>query len=188
MKRIFLVFLLVLAMPLCACGEREQISYADEVYMDEDSEALDSQSESKASFGAQIYVYVTGCVVNPGVYIMPEGSRVYDAVNAAGGVTSEGDESRMNMVNIIHDSERIVVPMAAEFCENTGDNGSGLVNINQADENKLTTIPGIGPSKAKAIVAYRNKHGSFSKIEDIMKVAGIKEGTFEKIKDYIEAY
>ena len=186
MKRRFLVFLLVLAMALCACGEREQISYADEVYMDE-GDALDSQSESKASFGAQIYVYVTGCVVKPGVYIMPEGSRVYDAVDAAGGVTAEGDESRLNMVNIIQDGERIVMPEAAEYRDVAGDSGLRLVDINQANESQLTTIPGIGPSKAKAIVAYRDKHGSFSKVEDIMKVAGIKEGTFEKIKDYIEA-
>ena len=188
MKKSFLFILIALGTLMCACGGRERISYAEEMFMDEENSALDSQSESKASFRSQIYVYVSGCVVNPGVYIMPEGSRVYDAVNAAGGVTSEGDESRMNMVNIIHDGDRVVVPVAAEYAGESAENGTGLVNINQATAAQLTTIPGIGESRAKAIISYREKHGAFSKIEDIMKVSGIKEGTFEKIKDYIEAY
>lgn len=187
MKRIILGFLLILAAQLCACGGREHISYADEVYTYEETEALDSESESKASLRTENYVYVTGCVACPGVYIMPEGSRVYDAINAAGGVTSEGDESQINLVNIIHDGERIVVPSIQESCEEEESDHSKMVNINRATENQLTSIPGIGPAKAKAIIAYRDKYGPFSKVEDIMKVAGIKEGTFEKIKDFIEA-
>ena len=187
MKKAFLFILIALGTLTCACGGRERISYAEEMYMEENT-ALDSQSESKASFRAQIYVYVAGCVANPGVYIMPEGSRVYDAVNAAGGVTEEGDESHMNLVNIIHDGDRVVVPVTAEYAEDAGLNGSNLVNINQATLAQLTTVPGIGEAKAKAIISYREKHGAFSKIEDIMKVSGIKEGTFEKIKYYIEAY
>jgi len=189
MKRTFLFILVAFVTLLPACGVRERISYADEINTyEEDDSAFDSQSESKASFRADIYVYVTGCVVNPGVYIMPEGSRVYDAVNAAGGVTEEGDGSHMNMVNIIQDGEKINVPTAAEFSAEDASGTSGKVNINQATLSQLTGISGIGESKAKAIIAYREKHGSFSKKEDIMKVSGIKEGTFEKIKDYIEAY
>ncbi|MBO4679569.1 MAG: helix-hairpin-helix domain-containing protein [Lachnospiraceae bacterium] len=187
MKRTFLLILISLAGLLCACGERERISYAQEMYTDEEDTALDL-NESKASFHASVYVYVAGCVANPGVYIMPEGSRVYDAINAAGGVTEEGDESRMNLVNIIHDGDRITVPEYGSGGEKSDDDGARLVNINSASVAQLTTVPGIGEAKAKAIIAYREKHGSFSRKEDIMKVSGIKEGTFEKIKDYIEAY
>lgn len=187
MKKVFLFVLFTLVTGLCACGGREKISYAEEILTEEDT-ALDSQSESKASFRGQIYVYVAGCVVNPGVYIMPEGSRVYDAINAAGGVTTEGDESHMNPVSLVHDGDRVVVPQSKEYYEETGEGGSGLININQAGESELMKIPGIGEAKAKAIISYRNKHGAFSRPEDIMKVSGIKEGTFEKIKDYIEAY
>lgn len=187
MKKVFLFVLFTLVTGLCACGGREKISYAEEILTDEEA-AADLQSESKASFGAQIYVYVAGCVVNPGVYIMPEGSRVYDAINAAGGVTAEGDESHMNPVSVIHDGDRVVVPMSQEYYEESGGSGLELININQATESELMGIPSIGAAKAKAIISYRNKHGAFSRPEDIMKVSGIKEGTFEKIKDYIEAY
>ena len=184
MKRFFLFFLCILFPALCACGEQDRISYADESDIYEDYEALDFE-ESRASLRGEIYVYVSGCVMNPGVYILPDGSRIYDAVNAAGGVTSEGDESLMNPVNIISDGDRIVVPQKKDITEEKGSIDNGVVNINQAAVAELTTLPGIGETRAKAIIAYRDKHGSFSKPEDIMKVSGIKEGTFEKIKDFI---
>ena len=184
MKRYFLFFLSILLLMLCACGEQDRISYVDESNIYEDNEALDSE-ESRASSCGEIYVYVSGCVVQPGVYILPEGSRIYDAVNAAGGVTLDGDESLMNPVNIICDGDRVVVPQKKGLAETGGDVGNGLVNINQATSAQLITLPGIGETRAKAIIAYREKHGSFAKPEDIMKVSGIKEGTFEKIKDYI---
>ena len=186
MKKAFLLILLFLCSLQCACGEREKISYTEAIYSDEDT-ALDPENGSKASLRGKIYVYVSGCVASPGVYIMPEGSRVYDAVNAAGGVTEEGDESRINLVNIISDGERITVPFSAEYSEDSGDTNK-LININRASVSELTALPGIGETRAKAIVSYRDKHGTYSKIQDIMKVSGIKEGTFEKIKDYIEAY
>ena len=187
MKKAFLFILLTLVALQCACGGGEQISYAEDFNMDEEDSTLDSE-ESKVSLHAQIYVYVSGCVASPGVYIMPEGSRVYDAVNAAGGVTADGDESHLNLVNIIRDGDRVVVPARQEYGESYEKEGSKVVNINRATTAQLMTVPGIGESKAKAIIEYRDKHGAFSKIEDIMKVAGIKEGTFEKIRDYIEAY
>ena len=187
MKKVFLFILFALVTALCGCGGRERISYAEEILSDEET-TLEPQNESKASFRTQIYVYVAGCVVNPGVYIMPEGSRVYDAINSAGGVTAEGDETRMNLVGIVRDGDRVVVPVSREYSEEPEGSGSGRVNINQATAKELTAIPGIGEAKARAIISYRDKHGAFSRSEDIMKVSGIKEGTFEKIKDYIEAY
>ena len=184
MKRIFLFFLCILLPALAACGKQDRISYVDDLNIYEDNEALDT-NESRASFRGEIYVYVSGCVTGPGVYILPEGSRIYDAVNAAGGVTADGDESLMNLVNIIHDGDRIVVPAKKSMEEEGDKHDNGLVNINQASASQLTALPGIGETRAREIVAYRDKHGSFSKPEDIMKVSGIKEGTFEKIKDYI---
>lgn len=176
---------MALMLALTACGDGSRISYADDLNVYDDMEVLDSDDESKTSLSGEIYVYVSGCVVNPGVYILPEGSRIYDAVNAAGGVTDEGDESTMNLVNIMHDGDRIVVPICKELTESAETTDSSMVNINQATASQLTTLPGIGETRARAIIAYRDKHGSFSKPEDIMKVSGIKEGTFEKIKDFI---
>ena len=185
MKRFFLFFLMALMLTLTACGDGSRISYADDLNVYDDMEVLDSEDESKTSLRGEIYVYVSGCVVSPGVYILPEGSRIYDAVNAAGGVTAEGDESRMNLVNIMHDGDRIAVPLKEDLAGTVENHDDGIVNINQATAAQLTTLPGIGETRAKAIIAYRDKHGSFSKPEDIMKVSGIKEGTFEKIKDFI---
>ena len=185
MKRFFLFFLMVLMLALTACGDKNRISYADDLNVYDDTEVLDSDDESKTSLRGEIYVYVSGCVVNPGVYILPEGSRIYDAVNAAGGITGEGAEAAMTLVNIMHDGDRIVVPISKELTESAETTDDSMVNINQATAAQLTTLPGIGETRAKAIIAYRDKHGSFSKPEDIMKVSGIKEGTFEKIKDFI---
>ena len=178
MKRIFLIVLWALSLTLAACTDKSRISYADELNTHDDYESLDDE-EPKASLRGEIYVYVSGCVLNPGVYILPEESRIYDAVNAAGGVTPDGDESLMNLVNIMHDGDRIAVPQKKELTDNSYNGDDRLVNINQANVSQLSTLPGIGETRAKAIIAYRDKHGTFSKPEDIMKVSGIKEGTFE---------
>ncbi|MCM1174093.1 MAG: helix-hairpin-helix domain-containing protein [Blautia sp.] len=152
-----------------------------------------------------ICVHICGAVENPGVYLLPAGSRVYEGVAAAGGFREDACEDFINQAGILQDGQRLAIPTVEEAeadssyqslwkeseeaypAENTNNAGSvdGLVNINTASEKDLSAIPGIGAGKAAAIVQYRRENGNFASIEDIMKVSGIKEGTFEKIKDRI---
>ena len=155
----------------------------------------------------EFYVHVCGAVANPGVYILPEGSRVVDAVMAAGGATADASGEALNQALAVTDGMQIYVPTTEEAEQSqdwlhtgetsaqtgnssgspasTGTDSGGKVNINTADVTTLCTLPGIGESRAASIVAYREEHGGFSSIEDIMKVSGIKDAAFGKIKDKI---
>ena len=152
-------------------------------------------------------VHICGAVNRPGVYTFPEGSRVCDAVEAAGGLSEEAAASSLNQAALLSDGLQIVVPTEEELeglssqaassgvfssgifpadgAQNAAGSGNGLVNINTASLEELMTLPGIGQTRAEAIVAYRQERGSFQTIEDIMKVDGIKEGSFEKLKEKI---
>lgn len=134
--------------------------------------------------GKILFVYICGSVLNPGVYELEEGSRIYDVINLAGGVLDDADIDVINQAEKITDGQKIYVP---HFGENirTDENSGGLININTADEAGLTMLPGIGVARAKDIISYRESAGGFSRIEDIMNVTGIKEAAFNKIKDYI---
>lgn len=158
-----------------------------------------------------ICVHVCGAVKNPDVYELPAGSRVYEAVKAAGGFTEEADESYVNQAQILSDGVKLVIPTVGQIqvseqeeladrigvvgttVTETGAGGisaaaaasAGRININTATQEQLCEIPGIGETRAAAIISYRQEHGGFTKIEDIMNVSGIKEGTYVKIKDSI---
>ncbi|MCL2461506.1 MAG: helix-hairpin-helix domain-containing protein [Defluviitaleaceae bacterium] len=143
----------------------------------------------------KVTVYITGEVVNPGVYEVDAGSRVNDVLNLAGGGAGDADLTRINLATIVADGMQITVPKAggdetapapistAQGPEETLSDGP--VNINTADEALLETLPGVGPATAKDIIDYRTSHGAFKKIEDIMNVSGIGEKKFEKLKDLI---
>ncbi len=136
------------------------------------------------------FVHICGAVERPGVYELLEGSRVFQAVELAGGFLPEADESGLNLAALISDGMKILVltreeAETASAQEGEGAGKQGKVNINTASEKELMTLKGIGESRAKDIIAYREKHGRFSKIEDIMQVPGIKDGAFQKIKDDI---
>jgi len=137
---------------------------------------------------AQVAVYVTGSVVNPGVYYLPEGSRVEDAVHAAGGPAAEADLNRVNLAQRVHDGEQIYVPEMGE--ENLpvpsgSTSGGSLININTASASELETLPGIGPTLAQSVIEHREAHGPFATIEEIMDVRGIGEGLFDEMRDLI---
>ena len=149
----------------------------------------------------QVYVYVCGAVELPGVYSLRQGSRLYEAVELAGGLTADADENCLNMARQIADGEQVVILTQEEalalreagaYAYPPGDAAQGvsaqdpgLVNINTATVTELTTVSGIGASRAQAIVDYRERNGSFGSIDDIKKVDGIKDGLFSKIKDKI---
>lgn len=146
---------------------------------------------------AMIYVDVCGAVEHPGVYCLPEGSRVFQAIGEAGGFSPEADENYTNRAGLLADGQQIYIPTREEVRETglpalaqseekrTGEGTDTKVNLNTADESQLMTLTGIGASRAQAIIAYRSEHGGFSAVEEIMNVQGIKEGTFAKIKDDI---
>ena len=139
-----------------------------------------------------IFVYICGAVRNPGVYELPSGSRVFSAVEAAGGMTEEAEARSLNQAEILEDGQQITV-YTEEEAEKLPESGgsesagvSGRVNLNTATREALMTLPGIGEAKAQAVLDYREEHGDFQRIEDIQKVEGIKEKVYEKIKEQIE--
>ena len=134
------------------------------------------------------FVHICGEVNAPGVYELPEGSRIFEAVEAAGGFTEEASEESLNLAGVISDGMQIVIlseDEAKRQLEAEEYMASGLVNINTASKEQLMTLPGIGESRAEDILRYREESGGFETIEDIMKVSGIKDAAFQKIKDSI---
>ncbi len=145
-------------------------------------------SPSPSPTVCQLAVYVTGAVVNPGVVYLPEGSRIEEALAAAGGPTADADLNRVNLAHRVRDEEQIYVPEIGE--ENlpvlSGSPSQGeLININAASAAQLETLPGIGPALAERIVDHRVAHGPFPTIEHVMNVRGIGEGLFNDIRDLI---
>ena len=145
-----------------------------------------------------IYVYICGEVINPGVYELSGDSRIYEAVDAAGGFTENAARECVNLASKVSDGMQITIYNREEAASlqadsasvggnagKSGTSGSGLVNLNTATKEELMTLKGIGESKAEDIIRYREKSGGFKKIEDIMKISGIKEAGFQKIKDNI---
>lgn len=132
----------------------------------------------------EIYVFVCGAVKNPGVYAMSEGERVVEAINAAGGFLENAAKDVWNQAEILQDEMKIYIPTIEEI-EKQSEVGAGKLNINTASKEDLMGLPGVGEAKAKQIISYRESHGMFKSIEEIMSISGIKEGLFEKIKEYI---
>lgn len=152
-----------------------------------EGESVESLSE-EGTEPAEVYVYVCGAVKSPGVVSLPEGSRYNDALEAAGGFAENAAGEAVNLAKTISDGEQIFFPTKEEaqaIAESVQTEQSGLVNINTATVSKLCELPGIGETKAQAIVAYREQNGAFAKAEDIMNVPGIKENAYNQMRDLI---
>ncbi|QFY82680.1 ComEA family DNA-binding protein [Bacillus subtilis] len=142
-----------------------------------------------------IVIDIKGAVQHPGVYEMRTGDRVSQAIEKAGGTSEQADEAQVNLAEILQDGTVVYIPKKGEetAVQQGGGGGSvqsdggkgALVNINTATLEELQGISGVGPSKAEAIIAYREENGRFQTIEDITKVSGIGEKSFEKIKSSI---
>lgn len=179
------VAVLILLAGLTGCRKKTAVydSAAEEITTE--VAETETTGEEKA---ASIWVYVCGEVRDPGVYELPEGSRITDAVEAAGGMTGDAAETYLNLAETLSDGQKIEVPsveMAEALEEAAAQDTSGLVNLNRATEAELMTLSGIGESKAKEIIRYRESRGGFQKPEDLMNIPGIKEGVFHKIRDQI---
>jgi competence protein ComEA len=126
-------------------------------------------------------VYISGAVATPGVYTLPDGSRVEAAVQAAGGLLPGAEASNINLAALLADSQQINIPGIVD----TSHINAGRVNINTATVNELDTLPSIGPTTAQFIVDYRLQHGPYRTIQDIQNVPGVGPATFAIIQDYI---
>lgn len=154
-----------------------------------ESSPLQSEEGMQESGQDMIYVHVCGAVEEPGVVKLPLGSRAQDAVLAAGGFCEDADPDCVNLAAFLTDGEQLYIPTREETAAGyTGafeGTKSSLINLNTADADMLCTLPGIGESRARDIIAYREQHGGFSSVEEIMQVSGIKESTYEKLKELI---
>ena len=153
-------------------------------------EVSETEREKEKEF---IYVHVCGAVVLPGVYKLPAGSRAYEAVDAAGGVTDDAAPYLVNLAGVLCDGQKLYIPKEGEDVAQEEYSQAAYahtsektkVNINTATKEQLMTLNGVGQSKADAIISYREKNGSFKNIEQIMEVNGIKNAAFERIKEDI---
>ena len=158
----------------------------------------DGSIDTDSAVIKDIKVYVCGAVQRPDVYEISADSRIVDAISAAGGFAIDAYPEAMNLAETVSDGSRIYVPTKEEVdalavvysdtgsgSGGTTSDSTGRININTATLEELTTLPGIGDTRARAIIDYREQNGAFGNIEDIMQVTGIKEKSFSKIKDSI---
>ena len=205
-KRIGGCLVCVTVLLLCGCADESdlEITSAQEVMSQEvvSQESMSQEPEVSADVQEQetpqiLYVQVTGAVRSPGVYELPVGARVFEAVQKAGGMTDEAAAQSLNQAEEVSDGQMIVLYTTEEwnkmqegnFAESAAggaQSDDGRININTATLEQLCTISGIGRSRAQSIITYREQNGAFGSIEEIMKVSGIKEGLYEKIKDKIK--
>jgi len=175
--------ILLVIFSVSGCSSRDEtLTIANTQYDTKDyGERLESDSDSMD----KIFVYICGAVEKEGVYQLDVGSRVYEAIEQAGGFKKKADKNSINLALEVYDGQQIVVPIIGDTNVGT-EKKDTLVNINTADAELLMTLTGIGESKSESIISYRENTGRFDCIEDIMKVPGIKEAAFAKIKDKIK--
>jgi competence protein ComEA len=140
-----------------------------------------------------LVVHVAGAVASPGLHELPTGSRVADAIAAAGGLTREADATRINLAAPVTDGQRVYVlavgeqepAVAVGSGDPMGGSPSGPVNLNSADADALDALPGIGPATAAAIIEHRGKVGAFTSVDQLLDVPGIGEAKLEALRDLV---
>ncbi|QGG95677.1 ComEA family DNA-binding protein [Actinomarinicola tropica] len=166
--------------------------------------AADDRSEapeggSTTTVPAEVTVHVAGAVQRPGVYVLPEPARVGDLLAAAGGPLPDADLDRLNLAAPAADGSRLFVPLRGQpevpavlgpdggvpLAGTSGDGADAKVDVNRADATALEALPGVGPATASAIVAHREEHGPFRRVDDLLEVRGIGEAKLEAIRDLV---
>lgn len=146
-------------------------------------------TETEVYSKVKIVVHVCGAVENPGVYELEEDSRVYQAIAKAGGVLESAAPEQLNQAACLFDGQQLYIPFQGEESPVAGSQEQNFeqtgVNINTAGKEELMTLPGIGESKAEAIISYREEHGDFKDIQELTNIAGIKTSVYEKIKELV---
>lgn len=226
-RMIFICMIAVVsAFLLAGCGRKDAYVISGEI-LDEslaDASSVDGTVSGEiltdgtvldSGLSATIYVDVDGAVLRPGVYSLPDNARVFDAVDAAGGLLPEACSEILNQAEHVSDGQKLYIMTKEEWeaqkelggsqewtgtQEGTGKQGQNgtqgtqkqaeqddeLIDLNRATESELCTLPGIGQTRAQAIIAYREASGGFRSIDEIQNVSGIKSGTYEKIKNKIK--
>lgn len=175
---------------------KETTSIEDEILISNSTEKEENEKQER------VIIHITGSVKNPGIVKLKEGSRIEDAIEAAGGLTENADITNVNLAYVLDDGIKIKIPSVTDediedevISENIGENiveennetsKGNIVNINKATESELQELPGIGSSLASKIIEYRNQNGKFNNIEDIKNVNGIGESKYSSIKDLIK--
>ena len=190
------------ALRLSVTGEAEETEIKQELESESVAE-LEVQEASETDApeisltpANRIIVDISGAVESPGVYMLQDGSRIFDLIEAAGGLTKDADINYINRAEILFDEAKIYIPSVRETSDlspgsavrtSSVSSGPSLININTADSETLQKIPGVGPSTAEKIISYRLSHGRFSSIEELTNISGIGAKTLEKMKGYITA-
>lgn len=178
-------------------ADMTEIPFAD-AEVQEPSSSAESPKEKKQQ-NKIIMLDIKGGVKKPGVYKIDADARVNDAIMLAGGFTKDADEAQINLAQKVQDEMVINVPYLSENSDSstvqtteqsssgsTGNTSNQKVNINQATQEELESLSGIGPSKASAIIQYRDEHGMFQTVEELMEIPGIGEKTLDNIRDAIQ--
>ena len=172
-------------------GSLEEQQDTETVYNVESETQNEKPEQEEKSLQEWIYVDVCGAVRNPGVYRIEAGSRVFQVLEQAGGCTEEASLETVNQADLLTDGQKIRIytkEEAGQMEKKLQEEDPLLddrVDINRAGKEELMTLTGVGETRAQAILAYRETHGSFSSVEELMQVEGIKEKTYEKLKDQI---
>lgn len=203
---IFAIIIIVVMFVKYSLGGRNDLkSSSEDIFIDDEikdksydlpsnvSNDSNSLSQSISNF-KEIVVEIKGEVKNPNIYKLNENSIIEDLINKAGGLTEFADISKINRAEKLQDHIAIVIPNKNDpNSQNTisssvsasSTQGNSLVNLNTATDIELQSLPGVGPSKAKSIIEYREKNGGFKSIDEIKNIKGIGESSFEKLKDKI---
>lgn len=158
------------------------------VVEDPDADSPDADGSAGAPV---IFVHVLGAVVHPGLYELRDGARIVDAIAAAGGYTASADPAQLNLARVVDDGEQLYAPAVGEVppapvagsAAAPGDPSTTAVDLNTADSAALETLPRIGPETAKKIIDYRDAHGPFTSIDQLLEVPGIGQKTLDGLRD-----
>ncbi|GBF10108.1 helix-hairpin-helix domain-containing protein [Tepidibacillus infernus] len=196
---LLIIFLLIIISQYISYHQKQPPTFADEPLVELSTEKGDTPQgevkQTEMTNPKKIVVDVKGAVAKPGIYQLTEGSRVKEALDLAGGTLANADLNQVNLAQKIADEMVIFVPVQGETLNGVSsglgvsfESNAETISINQASEEELMQLDGIGPAKAKAIIEYRTKQGKFQTIEDLMNVPGIGQKTFEQIKEKISVH
>lgn len=189
------LWIIFLTIALTACGHSKEAILLEQIEStksDQSVEDVEGETSIENKEEQFLSVYICGAVKHPDVYQLLEGARIKDAVEKAGGFSKKADKNVINLAEKVTDGQQIYIPeegsiASSEQVQTIDNNGntSTKIDLNTATKEQLMTLPGIGESKADAILAYREENGVFQTTEDLKKISGIKDGVFQKLKDLI---
>jgi competence protein ComEA len=142
-------------------------------------------TQAKNVQSPKIYVHVAGSVKSPGIYQLDSGTRVFDAVLAAGGFTSKANQSSVNMARALNDGEQLLVASVTSDALFGGAMTSTMISLNQATASQLEDLPGVGPALAGRMIDWRSANGGFKSKEDLLNITGIGDKLFAAVKDLV---